>query len=281
MFGRGAGLRPLRPSAVEGALRAATADPLTNALPGSRLQEIRRSASALGREFAVSGPDRRPTGLLWDGVNAAPVVGERAELDRFAERLAARQRRASSLVGPRDAVERMWGRLERSWDAPRELRWSQPLLEAVDDPAVVPDARLRLARVGEEGIVAPAAIAMFREEVGLDPTAHDGGAGYRRRVAELVAAGRTYVIVEEGEVLFKADVGALFAGVAQLHGVWVPPDRRGEGIARAAMAAVVEQVRREHAQRVSLYVNDFNEPARRAYAAAGFRQAGELTTILF
>ena len=43
----------------------------------------------------------------------------------------------------------------------------------------------------------------------------------------------------------------------------------------------IEQVRRDHAGRVSLYVNDFNEPARRAYAAAGFRQAGELTTLLF
>jgi predicted GNAT family acetyltransferase len=47
------------------------------------------------------------------------------------------------------------------------------------------------------------------------------------------------------------------------------------------MAELVALVRRDHAPQVSLYVNDFNEPARRAYAASGFRQVGELTTILF
>jgi predicted GNAT family acetyltransferase len=47
------------------------------------------------------------------------------------------------------------------------------------------------------------------------------------------------------------------------------------------MIELVERVRRDHCPQVSLYVNDFNEPARRAYAASGFRQVGELTTILF
>lgn len=127
----------------------------------------------------------------------------------------------------------------------------------------------------------PAAVAMFREEVGIDPLLGDGGRSYRTRIDDLIHLGRTYVIIEDGEVLFKADVGALFGPVAQIHGVWVRPDQRGRGVGRAAMADLVRQVRRDHAPQVTLYVNDFNEPARRAYAAAGFHQIGELTTILF
>ena len=89
------------------------------------------------------------------------------------------------------------------------------------------------------------------------------------------------MVLEGTEVVFKADVGALFEDVAQIHGVWVKPSHRSRGLGRAAMAELVPLVRRDHAPHVSLYVNDYNEPARRAYAAAGFEQVSELSTILF
>lgn len=282
MFRRGPGVRPLRPGSVDGALAVAAADPLLNALPGSRLLEIRDSATTLAGEFSIVGSEHAPDGVLWHGANAGPVGGDEACWDVFARRLASQRRRASSLVGPRHGIERMWTVIGLAWGTPREARWSQPLLEATDVPAVAVEPTLRPARPGEEDRVFPAAVAMFREEVGLDPTAYDGGRGYHRRVTELIRGGRTYVVTgRDGAVAFKADVGAIFADVAQLHGVWVHPACRSQGIARRAMAAVVEQVRRDHAPRVSLYVNDFNEPARRAYEAAGFRQAAELSTILF
>jgi predicted GNAT family acetyltransferase len=47
------------------------------------------------------------------------------------------------------------------------------------------------------------------------------------------------------------------------------------------MAAVVEQVRARIAPVVSLYVNDWNEPARRAYDKVGFRQTATFSTIMF
>ena len=47
------------------------------------------------------------------------------------------------------------------------------------------------------------------------------------------------------------------------------------------MAAVVRDALRRVAPTVSLYVNDFNEPARRAYARTGFRQVGMFATVLF
>ena len=66
-----------------------------------------------------------------------------------------------------------------------------------------------------------------------------------------------------------------------MQGVWVPPDRRGEGLATRGMAAVVELVRREVAPVVSLYVNEWNDPARAAYERVGFRETARFSTIMF
>lgn len=274
-------VRGIRPGGAEGALRVAREDPVANALPGARLQQM-RGQLGIGQEFSVIGDLAAPEAVLWHGVNIAPMGGQEAHLLAFADHLRSRSRRASSVVGPRRPVERLWNRLEGDWGRDvREYRWSQPLLLADRPGQVTPHPRVRPAIRGEERLVFPAAVAMFREEVGTDPLQYDEGRGYRARVRDLIVRGRTYVWIDQDGVVFKADVGALFAGVAQIHGVWVRPDRRSTGIARAAMAAVVAQVQRDHAPLVSLYVNDFNEPARRAYAAAGFRTVGELSTILF
>jgi len=63
--------------------------------------------------------------------------------------------------------------------------------------------------------------------------------------------------------------------------VWVDPERRGEGLAAAGMAAVVREAQRSIAPVVSLYVNDFNIPARAAYRRVGFAQVGTFMSVLF
>lgn len=283
MFRRGGRVRAVRSGGHEAALTLALTEPVVNALAGARLRELGRSA-ALSQEFSLVGEERSPEGLLWHGVNLAPLSATDRALEEFGRQQAARARRCSSVVGDRRAVELLWESLAQEWAADvREYRWSQPLLLADGTAAVPPHAPagLRAAVPGEESAVFPAAVAMFREEVGVDPLLGDGGRSYRARVADLIRRGRTYVVVQDGEVLFKADVGALFGPVAQVHGVWVRPDQRGRGLGRAGMAELVQKVRRDHAPQVSLYVNDFNTAARRAYAASGFRQVGELSTVLF
>ncbi len=61
----------------------------------------------------------------------------------------------------------------------------------------------------------------------------------------------------------------------------MPRDRRGEGLAVGGMAAVAQLVQKSIAPRVSLYVNEWNEPARRAYERVGFRQTTTFSTIMF
>jgi hypothetical protein len=104
---------------------------------------------------------------------------------------------------------------------------------------------------------------------------------YRARVRELVEAGRAYVRVENGEVVFKAEVGTAVHGVCQIQGVWVNPRYRRQGLAAPGMAAVVALARDHVAPVVSLYVNDYNHAARAVYERVGFRQVGEFGSVLF
>jgi uncharacterized protein len=63
--------------------------------------------------------------------------------------------------------------------------------------------------------------------------------------------------------------------------VWTHPALRGKGIAAAGMAAVVEYALRDFASVVSLYVNDYNAPARAVYRKVGFEEVGAFASILF
>jgi hypothetical protein len=149
------------------------------------------------------------------------------------------------------------------------------------DPEEQPDPRVRAVQPEEVDLLLPASIAMFTEEVGVSPVAGDGGNLYRARVSELVQLGRSFARIEDGRVLFKAEVGAATAAACQIQGVWVDPVLRGQGLSITGMAAVVAACRASIAPVVSLYVNDFNHAARRAYERVGFRDVGTFMSVLF
>ena len=132
-------------------------------------------------------------------------------------------------------------------------------------PLVPPDPQVRRVRPDEIDILWPACVAMFTEEVGVSPVTGDGGASYRARLEQLIRGGRAFARIEGGRVIFKAEIGAVTPQVCQVQGVWVRPECRGRGLAAPGMAAVVETAARSISPLVSLYVNDFNEPARAAY----------------
>jgi predicted GNAT family acetyltransferase len=88
-------------------------------------------------------------------------------------------------------------------------------------------------------------------------------------------------VVEEAQVIFKAEIGVVADGVAQIQGVWVDPSHRGQHLSEPAMAAVVTYSQKHFAPLVSLYVNDFNHAALASYRRVGFEQVGEFATVLF
>ena len=263
------------------ALAVCDRDPVANVFVKARLQASGLDPMRLGAQvwgFCESG---RLESLCYVGANMVPVEAGPAAVATYAERARKQGRRCSSIAGPAGAVGDLWRRLAPYWDRPREIRDRQPLMAIASDPLVGPDPGVRLVHPGEVGILLPASVAMFTEEVGISPIGADGGAAYRARVSELVACGRSLARIEDGQVVFKAEIGAVTAEACQVQGVWVPPELRGRGHASRGMAAVVAFARSSHAPVVSLYVNDFNLPARAAYRRIGFTEVGTFMSVLF
>jgi predicted GNAT family acetyltransferase len=227
------------------------------------------------------GEGRRIESLCWSGAHLVPVCATPSAVAAYADLLGAGPRICSSIIGRSEAVLDLWERLGGHWGPARDVRPHQPLLVTDSDPDIAPDPDVRLVGPDEVEALFPAAVAMYTEEVGVSPLADDEGRGYRRRVAELVRNRRAYAKVVDGRVVFKAELAIVTRRTAQVQGVWVAPEFRGRGIASAAIAAVVHDALRRVAPSVSLYVNDYNVPARRAYANCGFRSAGTFATVLF
>jgi len=263
------------------ALEICGANPVANVFVESRVRALGADPVRLGAQLLGFEQGGRLVSLCYSGANLVPVQATSAAIAAFAERALRSGRRCSSLVGPSDAVSELWGYLRPYWGPARDVRPAQPLM-AIDAPALVaPDPGVRRVRTDEIDILLPASIAMFAEEVGISPLAGDGGASYRARVTELVRAGRALARIEDGRVIFKAEIGAATPQSSQVQGVWVRPEYRGQGLAAPGMAAVVAYAREKIAPVVSLYVNDFNTPARATYKRAGFREVGELMSVLF
>jgi predicted GNAT family acetyltransferase len=257
------------------------ADPVANVFVASRVRSVGLSPARLGGQMWGFGPRGGLTSLCYAGANLVPVNAGPDAVQAFADRARRQGRRCSSIVGPADAVEKLWERLEPFWGSARAIRWAQPVMAISAPSPIPPDPLVRQVRPDEFATLLPACVAMFTEEVGVSPDLGDGGALYRSRVAELIRIGRSYARIEDGRVVFKAEVGAVTPQVCQIQGVWVHPELRGRGHAVAGMAAVVDQTLRNYSPTVTLYVNDFNVPARAAYRRVGFKEVDTFMSVLF
>jgi predicted GNAT family acetyltransferase len=227
------------------------------------------------------GHSRRIESLCWSGAHLVPVSATGPAVAAFAELLGAEPRICSSIIGRSEAVLALWDRLGGHWGPARDVRPHQPLLVADREAPIAPDPAVRLVRSNEVDQLFPAAVAMYTEEVGVSPLLDDGGRGYKRRIAELVRGKRAYARFDGDRVIFKAELAIVTRRTTQVQGVWVDPEYRGQGLAAAAMATVLQDALRRVAPTVSLYVNDYNAPARRVYARCGFVQQGSFATVLF
>jgi predicted GNAT family acetyltransferase len=263
------------------ALAILDADPITNVFVSSRVHAAGLDPRRLGAQVWGFLQDGDLVSLCYSGANLVPVAATSDALRAFAERARSQGRRCSSIVGPVDEVQELWEMLAPYWGPPRVVRAAQPVMATSTVPPVAADERVRRVHMDEFDIVYPACVSMFTEEVGVSPLSGDGGVLYRARVAELIRAGRAFARIEDGRVMFKAEVGAVTPYACQIQGVWVPPDLRGHGLSVHGMAALVEEALSSIAPTVSLYVNDFNTRARASYRRVGFSEIDTFMSILF
>ncbi len=264
--------------------RLLATDPVAACVLAGRVELTGTAQGAVGAPLWGFGSGRTLEAVCLAGANLIPFAvpgAERAAAVAFAERARRAGRRCSTIVGSAASVAPLWDLLAPSWGPPRDHRPRQPLMAVDGPPAVAPEPRVRPVRADELDVLLPAAVAMFTEEIGVSPLRLDGGAGYRARLAELVRAGRALAWIEDGRVVFKAEIGAVSRAACQVQGVWVAPAHRGTGIGAAGTAAVVEYARSTLAPVVSLYVNDYNLAALAAYRRVGFREVGQFSSVLF
>ncbi len=272
-------VRPLTPEDREEALAVCARDPAANCFVAGRIEDGALH-TVPGALLGVTGADGALRSLAWASANLVPVECDDAGIEAIAGRVRRLRRQCASIFGPIDQVAGLWDRLGPGWGPARTIRPEQLLMSTVVDPGrLPPDGRVRRARLDEVDLVVPAAAAMFTEEIGYPPFIGSSTA-YRSVVAALVRSGRTFVWIDGGRVLFKADVGSVGVDAAQIQGVWLAPHLRGRGLAAPLMVSVTSAVLREVAPEATLYVNNFNAAAIATYRAVGFRQVGTFATVL-
>jgi uncharacterized protein len=275
------GLRLLGPADLPAMSELVARDPVVNVFVDYRASVTQLDPRWMGGEMWGYLEDGELVSACHSAANLVPVNATPDAIAAFAARAIRQRRRCSTIVGPADAVAGLWSYLSEHWSPPRELRWNQPHLEISAAPKVTPDPGVRRTTHEDLDVLYPACVAMYTEEVGISPEVGGGADMYRARVAQLIGKGWSFARIEDGRVVFKAEIAAVSPYACQIQGVYVDPDRRGEGLASAGMAAVIEVALREVAPVVSLYVNEHNLPARGAYAAVGFEQTAVFSTIMF
>ena len=184
------------------------------------------------------------------------------------------------VVGHRESVMALHNAFRPPRPA-RELRDPQPLL-VLDrgDLRGTPSSEVRLSTRGDlEALILAA---------GAHASRGDGYRSARRRCARVAqphaqphrAALELGLDATIARCVFKAELSAWTPDVVQIQGVYTAPQHRGQGVARAGLAAVCEQVFLD-VPRCSLYVNQYNVIAQRVYERLGFRPADVFATVMY
>lgn len=96
---------------------------------------------------------------------------------------------------------------------------------------------LRLATDADMERLVPMASACMKELLQRDPLTEDA-TGFELRVRQRVKSGRTYVLEEKGELVFKLDVGSRSQFGAELEGLYTAPGHRNKGHATLCLGQI-------------------------------------------
>jgi ribosomal protein S18 acetylase RimI-like enzyme len=211
--------------------------------------------------------------LCYFGANVVPS-GEGCEI--FAEEAAHRTTRM--IIGDEQAVTELWASSQKLMPSPREDRPGQPVY-VLDEPPEGEDTGLRDARPGDLELLLPACAGTHLEELGVDPLERDA-AGFRRRTLGQIHEKRSWLWVEDGTILFKAEASAWTPSAVQLQQVWVDPEVRNQGYAQRGLRHL-SRLLLESTPAVCLFVRPENAAAIRVYEAVGMRRRGYYRSVLF
>jgi ribosomal protein S18 acetylase RimI-like enzyme len=234
------------------------------------LEDVARRG--LGR-FVALGRNGSLTALCHVGVNVVPS-GTGCEV--FGR--AAASGRARMVIGEEGAVDELWQAARRFMPVPREDRPGQPVY-LIDEPPAAGETGLREATLADLDLLVPACAAAHEEEIGVNPLGRDPD-GFRWRTQAQIGEGRSWIWVEDGTILFKAEASAWTPEAVQLQQVWVDPAARGSGNAQRGMRDLCRRLL-EQVPRICLFVRPENTPAIHVYEAIGMRRTISYRSLIF
>ena len=181
------------------------------------------------------------------------------------------------IMGEQQRIDDFWNYYAEGGQAMRlacrellfELHWPIAVHEQVPG--------LRLATVDDLELVMPVHAQMAFAESGLNPLEKDPD-GFRQRCTRRIENGRTWVLVQNGALLFKADVISDTPAVMYLEGIWVNPDERGKGYGLRCMSQLAQTLL-SRCQSLCLLVNEKNTAAQLFYKRAGYKLRSVYDTI--
>ena len=139
-------------------------------------------------------------------------------------------------------------------------------------------AGLRLATLADLNVVMTTHARMAFEDLGLvDPIVADPH-GFSARCCRRIEQGRVWVLIEDGSLIFKADVVADTPQAIYLEGIYVNPEKRGQGFGLSCLDHLSRNLLRR-TESICLLVNERNYRAHTFYRRAGFQFQGHYTTI--
>ncbi|MDT7540470.1 MAG: uncharacterized protein QOE33_374 [Acidobacteriota bacterium] len=183
------------------------------------------------------------------------------------------------LLGEQEKVALFWSHYARG-GPPARLACRELLLESRGRAQACEEVRgLRRAAPEDIELVMPVQAQLAFEESQIDPREKDP-VGFRARCARRIAQGRTWVWIENGRLIFKADILNETPEVTYLEGVWVNPQERSKGLGLRCMSQLGRTLLRR-TRSITLFVNETNQEALSFYRTAGYEIKGCYDTIFF
>jgi uncharacterized protein len=234
------------------------------------LEDVARRG--LGR-FIGAATDGKLQALCHLGVNVVPSGDGCGAFARETVKAAPRM-----LIGESRAVSELWEAAEPMLPSPREDRPGQPVF-VIHEPPSAGDTGLRAATLDDLDLLMPACAAAHEQELGMDPLERDAD-GFRWRTRTQIEEERSWLWVEDGVILFKAEASAWTPDAVQLQQVWVDPAVRRRGYGARGLSDLCRHLL-ERVPTVCLFVRADNDPAIRLYEAVGMEHVLDYRSLLF
>lgn len=214
-------------------------------------------------------------GVALIGHITAIETADDAALEMFA-RLAQQYGEAHAILGESQMVSQFWNYYAPAGQqmrlACRETLFAQSWPVEMREPV-----NLRRATLDDLEMVMPVHARMAFEECGVNPLEKDPE-GFRRRTARRIEQGRVWVLVENGRLIFKADVISETPGATYVEGVYVNPEERDKGYGLRCMSQLSRTLL-QSTRAVCLLANEHNQSAHGLYHKAGYKISGLYDTI--